>query len=137
MKFVWSAIAIGLIASSSHAADNKAVVTLVLTADVTATGQPFTFPTKNAQLVVATYEIPEGSALPEHKHPYPRFGYVLAGALQVTNTETGKTELYKAGDFIPEAIDQWHQGAAVGTGPAKLLVIDVTEKGQSNVTPKR
>jgi quercetin dioxygenase-like cupin family protein len=136
MKFVWAAIAIGLVASPSYAADNKPVVTPVLTTDVTATSQPFTFPTKNAQIVAATYEIPEGAALPEHKHPYPRFGYMLAGTLRVTNTETGKSEVYKAGDFIPEAIDQWHQGASVGTGPAKLLVIDVTEKGQSNVTPK-
>ena len=136
MKFVWAAIAIGLIASTSYAADNKPVVTPVLTTDVTATGQPFTFPTENAQIVVATYEIPEGAALPEHKHPHPRFGYMLAGMLRVTNTETGKSEVYKAGDFIPETIDQWHQGATVGTGPAKLLVIDVTEKGQGNVTPK-
>ena len=137
MKFVWSAIAIGLIASAAYAADSKPVVTPVLTADVTATGQPFTFPTNNAQVVVATYEIPEGATLPEHKHPYPRFGYMLAGTLRVTNTETGKSAVYKAGDFIPEAIDQWHQGATVGPGPAKLLVIDVTEKGQSNVMPKR
>lgn len=136
MKFVCAAIAIGLIASASHAADNKPVVTPVLTTDVTATGQPFTFPTKNAQIIVATYEIPEGAALPEHKHPFPRFGYMLAGSLRVTNTETGKSEVYKAGDFIPEAIDQWHQGATVGIGSAKLLVIDVTEKGHSNVTPK-
>lgn len=137
MKFVLPAVLLGLVASSSYAADTKPIVTPVLTTDVTASGQPFTFPAKNAQVIVATYELPEGAALPEHKHPHPRFGYMLSGTLRVTNTETGKSETYNAGDFIPEAIDQWHQGATVGTGPAKLLVIDITEKGHSNTTIKR
>ena len=144
MKVIRLAVAIALIASaialiawSSHAADDKPTITSVLTTDVTASGQPFTFPAKNAQLIVATYEIPPGVTLPEHKHPFPRFAYMLAGTLRVTNTETGKNAVYKAGDFIPEAIGQWHQGANIGTDTAKLLVIDLTEKGQSNVTPKQ
>jgi hypothetical protein len=29
---------------------------------------------------------------------------MLAGTLRVTNTETGKSDVYTAGDFIPEAI---------------------------------
>jgi hypothetical protein len=44
--------------------------------------------------------------LPEHKHPFPRYAYVLAGALRV------------------EAIDQWHRGTSLDNGPVKLLVID-------------
>jgi len=132
MKCVWAALVIALAASSTYAAGSKPVVTPVLTTDVTASGQPFTFPAKDAQVVVSTYEIPAGAALPQHKHLFPRFGYMLAGTLQVTNAETGKSELYKAGDFIPEAIGQWHQGANVGTDTAKLVVIDVIEKGQSN-----
>jgi quercetin dioxygenase-like cupin family protein len=62
--------------------------------------------------------------LPEHKHPFPRYAYVLAGALRVTNTDTGHSEIYKVGDFIIEAIDQWHRGTSLGNAPVKLLVID-------------
>ena len=32
----------------------------------------------------------------------------------MTNTETGRSEIYKQGDFIVEAIDQWHKAANIG-----------------------
>jgi gentisate 1,2-dioxygenase len=70
--------------------------------------------------------------LPKHKHPFPRYGYVQAGTIEVTNLDTGKTETFKTGDFILEAVDQWHFGANKGLEPVKLLVIDMVEKGASN-----
>lgn len=136
MKTLLPVLITALAASASFGSENKPVVTPVLTTDVTAAGQPFTFPAKNAQVVVATYEIPAGASLPEHKHAFPRFGYMLTGMLQVTNNETGRSEIYKAGEFIPEAIGHWHRGANIGADTAKLVVIDVIEKGQSNTTLK-
>ena len=64
MKMLLPVIVTTFAASASVGSENKSVVTPVLTTDVTAAGQPFTFPAKNAQVVVATYEIPSGAALP-------------------------------------------------------------------------
>ena len=137
MKYLWIAAILGLGVSMAYAESGKPViVTPVLTTDMTASGQPIVLPSKDVQLIVSTYEIAPGAALPAHRHPFPRFGYMLAGSLRVTNLETAKSDDYKAGDFIPEAIGQWHQGSNIGDGPAKLLVIDQVEKGQLNVEVK-
>jgi quercetin dioxygenase-like cupin family protein len=138
MKPVLLAAGIILIASSLHAQEARPVVVKpVLTTDVTASGQPIALPPKDAQLIVSTYEIAPGAVLPEHKHPFSRYAYVLAGALRVTNTDTGKSDVYNVGDFITEAVGQWHHGENIGTDAVKLLVIDHVEKGQSNVVLKK
>ena len=54
---------------------------------------------------------------------------MLAGTLQVTNVDTGKSDVFKAGDFIVEMIDQWHRGSNIGADPVKLVVIDQIEAG--------
>ncbi|MGL5167184.1 MAG: cupin domain-containing protein [Afipia sp.] len=110
----------------------KVVVRPVISATETSTGQPIVLPQKSPQLIASTYEIPAGTTLPKHKHPFPRYGYVLAGTITVTNLDTGKVENFKTGDFILEAVGQWHQGTATGTETVKLLVIDMVEKGESN-----
>ncbi len=114
----------------------KVVVTPLASTTKTAIGQPITLPQKNVQVVVSSYEIPTGVVLPVHKHPFPRYAYVLAGNLQVTDVVTGKRSSYKAGDFIVEMIDQWHKGDNVGVDPVKLLVIDQVEEGVSNTVLK-
>lgn len=105
------------------------VVTPVKTSAVTATGQPLVLPQKNIEVTASIYDIAPGATLPVHKHPYARYGYVLAGTLQVTSVDTGKSDVYKTGDFIIEMIDQWHQGSNIGADPVKLLVIDQIEAG--------
>ena len=65
---------------------------------VAAAGQPIVLPQKDAQIVASIYDIAPGAALPEHKHPYPRYGYVLAGTLRVINTEPHQSDIYKRGD---------------------------------------
>jgi quercetin dioxygenase-like cupin family protein len=86
---------------------------------------------------VSTYDVPAGAVLPEHMHPFPRFGYVLTGTLRVTNTDTGEEHEYKPGDFILEAVKKWHKATTVGSAPVKLLVIDLTEPGKNNVIMKK
>jgi quercetin dioxygenase-like cupin family protein len=127
-----------LCATSAHAANDgdpaeSVVVKQVLSTSVTSTGQPITLPAKDATVVVSTYEIATKAILPEHKHPYPRYGYLLSGELRVTNTETGKIKTFKSGDFIIEAIDQWHSAESIGREPVKLLVIDQVEHAADNV----
>jgi quercetin dioxygenase-like cupin family protein len=106
-----------------------AVVTPIKTTNVTSTGQPLTLPQKNVQVAASIFDIAPGATLPVHKHPFPRYAYVLAGTLKVTNVDTGKSDTFKTGDFIVEMIDQWHQGSNIGADPVKLLVIDQIEEG--------
>jgi quercetin dioxygenase-like cupin family protein len=133
------ALALGLIliAPPGYALENSSVVVRpVLSTAETSAGQKIVLPQKDAHLSVSTYEVAPGAVLPEHKHLFPRWGYVLSGTLQVTNTQSGKAETFKPGDFIVESVDQWHKGANVGTEPLKLLVIDITEGDQTNTVLK-
>ncbi|WP_420703597.1 cupin domain-containing protein [Brucella intermedia] len=97
----------------------------------TISGQTIAVP-QNPDVTVSIVEIPSGSIIPPHKHPSARYGYVLNGALSVTNLVTGTVRKFKQGDFIIESIDQWHEGRNIGTSPTKLLVIDQTERGKAN-----
>ena len=108
------------------------IVRPVMSAVTTSSGQPIVLPQKDAQVIVSTYEIAPGAVLPVHKHPFPRYAYVQAGSLRVTNNDTGKSEDFKPGDFIVEAVGQWHFGTNTGKDAVKLLVIDMVEKGKAN-----
>ncbi len=136
MKSLPFALGLMLAASPLYAdtqpATSKVVVRPVMSATTTSSGQPIVLPQKDAQVIVSTYEIPPGAVLPKHKHPFPRYAYVQAGTIAVTNLDTGKTQTFKTGDFILEAVDQWHFGANKGKVPVKLLVIDMVEKGAVN-----
>jgi quercetin dioxygenase-like cupin family protein len=112
------------------------IVTQLLSTAVTSSGQPIVMPQKDVQIVVSHFDVAPGATLPEHKHPFPRYGYVEAGTLRVTNLETGKTETYGPGSFIVESVGQWHRAENAGVGPIRLLVIDVVEKGTKNTIVK-
>jgi quercetin dioxygenase-like cupin family protein len=133
MKLIYLSAAFMLLASPLKASEPDTVVTPLLSTSVTASGQPIVLPQNNPQVLVSIYEIAPGAVLPEHKHIYLRYGYVLAGTLRVTYTETGKSDIYGPGDFILETIERWHQGTNTGIDPVKLLVIDQTEKDKNNV----
>src|SRR5258708_11856889 len=120
-------------ASDADGAAGPVLVTPVLTAAVTAAGQPIELPLHDVRVMVSTYEIARDATLPQHKHPYSRYAYVLAGRLLITNTETSRSDIYTTGDFIIEAIGQWHEAASLGDQPVKLLVIDQVAGEQSNV----
>ena len=105
----------------------------LLTTSVTASGQPIVLPQGNVQLITSMYEIAPGAKLPEHEHNSQRYGYLLAGQLRVTNTETGESQEYKPGDFIVESRGQWHKAENIGKEPIKLLVIDQVKPGESTV----
>jgi quercetin dioxygenase-like cupin family protein len=137
MKLFWVVGTALLLIGPLHAAQSDqpeaaVVVKQVTSTAVTASGQPITLPQKDVHVVVSTFDIPAGANLPEHKHPFARYAYVLAGMLRVTNVETGKSETYKQGDFIVEAIDQWHKATNIGADAVKLLVIDQMEGTGSN-----
>jgi quercetin dioxygenase-like cupin family protein len=123
-----------LFMSPLQAQEQKDVaITQLLSTTRTSSGQPISLPQKDAQIVASVYDVMPGATLPVHNHPYPRYGYVLAGILRVTNIDTGQTDTYKRGSFFLESVGEWHVGTSVGSEPLKLLVIDVVEQGQCNI----
>ena len=108
------------------------VIDRVLSTDVNSAGQPIVFPQQRGQVDVLIYEIKPGAVLPLHKHPFPRMGYMLSGMLRVTNIETRISSVYATGDFALEAVDKWHKAESIGDESAKLLVIDLVDRGAEN-----
>lgn len=118
--------------ADTQEATGKVRAARIFSATTTNSGQPIVLPQRSIEVVVWTYDIPAGSKLPVHKHPFQRYAYVLAGTLQVTDVANARTWTYKPGDFIVEMVDGWHYGTNNGKEPVRLLVIDQVEKGQAN-----
>jgi quercetin dioxygenase-like cupin family protein len=137
MKLFWLAGFFAFIISPLQAQERREVTITPLLSSTVTSGQPIVLPQKNAEVVVSIYDVAPDTALPVHKHPYPMYAYVLFGNLRVTNTETGRSDTYKPGDFILESVGQWHMGANIGSEPLRLLVINIVEKGQSNTVLQR
>ncbi len=112
------------------------VSTPVSSTATTWSGQPYSVPQGPLQVVVQTVEMPAGGGLGVHKHPWPRFAYVQQGTLRVTNDDAHVTRDFKTGEFVVEAIGQWHHAEVVGEQPVKLLVIDQLPPGQVNMVRK-
>ncbi len=108
------------------------VVTPVAKLTRTGIGQAIRLPEGSAQVSAWTYDIPPGVKLSVHKHPYPRFAYVMTGGLRVVLSD-GRSFEYHPGEFIAEVTDVWHYGETLGAVPVRLLVIDTTPVGASNV----
>jgi quercetin dioxygenase-like cupin family protein len=115
----------------------KAVVKKLFAGSTTALGQKIALPQGDAEVTVLTYDIPPGARLPVHKHPYPRYAYVLAGRLKVSTGDDAKSFDYGPGDFIVEMLDTWHYGETVGSETVKLLVIDQAPPGATNTLLKQ
>ncbi len=122
-----------LLASIAPALSLESVtVTQLATRTRTASGQPIALPQKDVRVIVSTYDIGPGASLPVHKHPFARYAYVQAGSIEVTQTETRESTVYKAGDFIVEMLDQWHSARNLSDETVKLLVIDQVEGEAQN-----
>lgn len=125
-----------VVAFATHAdtqeATGKVRASRIFSATTTSSGQPIVLPTSNVEVLVWMYDIPPGSKLPVHKHPFQRYAFVLSGTLKVTDVESARTWEYTPGDFIIEIVGGWHYGTNDGKEPVRLLVIDQVEKGQAN-----
>ena len=92
-------------------------------------GQAIVLPRGHLQLFVSTYGIAPGARLPQHKHPFQRYAYVIQGRIRVVQAGSS-SRIYHAGEFIVESVNRWHYGEAVGATPVKLLVIDQLPRGR-------
>ena len=124
------------LASPALAKQPVASVTVVST-QKTVSGEPIMLPQHDVQLIVTRLIIQPGATLPEHEHPYQRYGYVLSGHLKVTMSDTGQSFTYGPGDFIVEVRNQWHSANPVGDQPVMLLVIDQVAAGHSNMVMRK
>lgn len=108
----------------------------VATLDATLSGQPITAPQGKLRVTVTETTIPAGGRLAAHKHPYARVVQVLAGRLKVTNLETGQAREVRAGDWLVDSIEQWHEAETVGAEPVRLLTIDYAPPGAQVTIPR-
>ena len=137
MKFLLFAAGLALGAMPAAAqAPPGAVARSVAQVDATQSGQPILLPQGPVQVTVTETSVAAGGAITPHKHPFPRYAYILEGRLRVTNLDTGTVTMLKAGDFAAEALNQWHRAEPLDGLGAKLLVIDQTPPGQGNMVRK-
>jgi quercetin dioxygenase-like cupin family protein len=122
---------------ASEAGSSGAIITPITSTEQTISGQPFKLPQGPAQMVAISVDNPAGAALAIHQHPWSRFFYVERGTLRVVNHDTGESQEFKAGQVQAEAVDEWHEGRAVGDGPVHLIVIDLVPPGKSNTILKQ
>lgn len=122
-----------LAAAAAASADDgyrpQITVTKILQTTETSAGQTIVYPkVENPEVTAVLVEIPPGAETGWHKHPFPAYGYVLAGGLEV-ETEGGKSQRYKAGDAIAEMVNLLHNGKNTGTESVKLVMFVTGAKG--------
>jgi quercetin dioxygenase-like cupin family protein len=117
-----------LAATRTHAADERAVVTPLLTKELA------DIPGKEALMI--TVEYAPGGADPVHRHDAHAFIYVLEGAI-VMQVKGGKEVTLTSGQTFYEAPTDVHTVGrnASSTKPAKFLVLLLKDKGVPPVLP--
>lgn len=103
--------------------------------DRTMSGQPLPRPPSPYQLLVTQATFAQGHVITCHQHTWPRFVYLQAGHLQVTNFATRQVYDFRAPAILVESIGQWHQGQVMGPGPVTLVATELVPPGQGNSTP--
>jgi len=88
------------------------------------TGQRLSWP-EPYRAIVQSLEIADATPLPEHHHPYPRFGWVVEGHLRVVQVGTGEERVFRPGELIAESVLQRHYGVKVGKERVLLKLLDV------------
>jgi quercetin dioxygenase-like cupin family protein len=116
-------------ATLSASTQEKIVVTTLLKTNVTAGGQKIVFPTGDTEVTAMIVDLPAGTDTGWHEHSYPRYGYIMSGAVTVEN-ESRQRQTYRAGSFVIEQVGAFHHGTT--TEPTRLLVIDQNEAGKGN-----
>ena len=117
---------------SSAIAQEQPRTTVIFKSTTTAKGQPIVFPGANTEVTGSIGERPPGWVSEWHKHPFPRYHYVLEGVLTVEDEDGNRTN-FLAGSLSIEQINTWHRAMNLGSTTAKWLFIDSCESGRTNV----
>ena len=129
MKRFCLALCFLIAATLSASTQEKIVVATLLKTDVSAGGQKIVFPSGATEVTAMIVDLPAGVDTGWHEHPYPRYGYIMSGAVTVEN-DSGQRQTYRAGSFVIEQVGAFHHGTT--TEPTRLLVIDQNETGKGN-----
>jgi quercetin dioxygenase-like cupin family protein len=129
MKRVALALCCLIAGTLSASTREKISTTTLFQSTVTAAGQPIVFPASHTEVAALMVDIPAGADTGWHKHPWPRYAYVMSGAVTVEN-DAGVAKTYRTGDFFVEQINIFHRGTT--TVPTRLLVIDQDVAGKGN-----
>jgi len=97
--------------------------------DNTMSGQPLARPPAPYQLLVTQATFAEGHVIACHRHTWPRFVYLQAGHLRVTNFATRREYDFTGPAILVESIGQWHQGQVMGPGPVTLVAFEQVPPG--------
>jgi quercetin dioxygenase-like cupin family protein len=130
------ALALMLAALAAPAAAQPVTIGTPVTVDATLSGQPIRPPAGDLRVTITQVELPAGGKLAAHKHPYPRLVQVLSGRLEIRNLDTGQTREAKAGDWMVDAVEQWHEAVVLGDQPARLMTIDHAPPGKPVTIPR-
>ena len=135
---IWTALSLlpvlagGAASAGQEPPAPAATMTVLARTSTTVTGQPVRLP-EPVQVVISITELPAGSILPRHKHPWPRYAYVERGRLEVRYEAAGLVREVGPGEALIEAIDQWHEGRVIGSEPVRIIVVDHVPPGQTNI----
>ena len=130
LRWMIRALALGFTALATPLAAQPVTIGTPVTIDATLSGQAIRAPSGDLRVTITQVELPAGGKLAAHKHPYPRVVQVLSGRLAIRNLDTGQTREAKAGEWMVDAVEQWHEAIALGDQPARLMTIDQAPPGQ-------
>ncbi len=128
-----------LLAGATYAqwsGDNASALTfeVLMKATTSWDGTDYHYPTGTAEITAVKMIIHEGPAGPYHCHPVPAFGYVLQGTLK-TETDSGQSIVFKAGDTVAEVMSKWHRSQVV-EGPVEIIAFYAGIEGEQNTRMK-
>lgn len=104
-------------------------------ATTTVLGQPLSYPSDTqAQISSSIITVPHNMEVPLHLHDAPMYAYILEGTLTV-NYDDGTVKTYHEGDALMEAIDLPHYGKNTGSGPVRILVVNIGAENVANTVP--
>ena len=127
---VISGLAQPVLADRDLAYQESVKVTPLLKTTRDAGGKPIVYPGgKDAEVTGIMVEIPAGGETGWHIHTVPCFAYVLEGEVHV-EMENGRTNVFKAGEAIAEAVALRHNGRNRGSVPAKIVFFAAGTHGQ-------
>lgn len=87
---------------------------------------------ENPEVRMLTLTVAPGATSHAHRHTGPVFAYILEGTIE-NQVDPEEPKQYKAGDFFYEPPMHVHRQLKnlSATAPAKILVVEVGEKGQT------
>lgn len=86
------------------------------------------YPKGTPQLSVLKITVAPNTSLAWHEHPMPNAAYVLNGVLTVEKKATGEKRTLKAGEVLPEMVDNAHRGYT-GKEGVTLVVFYAGQQG--------